>query len=761
MDKMKMLAFAMVGFIVVTVFAGSVNADITNDPDSALEVGDTNVDDITVYRGETISFYIYVVNTGYEDVYHCNVSISNTVLDGDEKVVESPFLKWNTQAVNDDATIYGEYYYYNGHYFYGFSSTVKPSAQYGEYWITAIITYKDSYGNNYSTQSKISFYIGRMVNIYGDIDACPKETSESLNLYTAYDSYYHREIQDVYLNVTRPDNDFVFSGENPSTGVAHTDLVNGTWSPAYTLSVLRTKAIGAYAGKANLEYSYNGFRISDTFNISFVVRPNPILNISYDVQDFNRNKGEISLNISVSNAGNVDLMNIKFWIDEKSGDYFEIPEHIWEYNGDEPMFSDGMISLKNVSVGENKTVKFYAVMDPHTPVCTHKILLDYSAKYEYENRTYTTGEHWSNGNPVWTGVSACMDKYIMKKGYSLKIRIKGDMPDFDFVYADGGIPNVSSSLGHSILMYHITNNEYRSYSDVKIYIKTSSSPFINPENDSDVWFLAGRMKEVDSEGNCNLNLVLKDDALAGYYEVPVRVDAVDMLSGEKVSSQHAIPIIIRGNGAKLLVENKKITGTVRPESYFKVNVTIKNMGDDIAQNILITLPDSTYFKVISGQAYIYSLSPGEKKSVEFTCVGSAAMKPSSTYTQEMEISYSNKFGKSNLQEEDTIGVSSDSYVTVSGMGVILSAAFILMLLVAAYVGLLMWSMWKHMSEKPPKKKKGRSSKTPTKKKTSDKNKKMKKQQKKPMKKTPDKSEKEELETFGDEYEDFIPEIDDV
>jgi Na+-transporting methylmalonyl-CoA/oxaloacetate decarboxylase gamma subunit len=114
-----------------------------------------------------------------------------------------------------------------------------------------------------------------------------------------------------------------------------------------------------------------------------------------------------------------------------------------------------------------------------------------------------------------------------------------------------------------------------------------------------------------------------------------------------------------------------------------------------------------------------------------------------------------------MQEEDTIGVSSDSYITVSGMDVILSAAFILILLVTAYVGLLMWTMWKQMSKKPPKKKNGIQSKKSTKKKTPDKNKKLKKQEKKPMKKTAKKSEKEELETFGEEYDEYIPEIEDI
>ena len=710
MQDNKIMAFAITMLMLVGIFAGiatRVDADIINDPSSYIQVGDTNLDNHAWYRGDDVTFYLYVENTGYNDVYHCNVSISDTVLGGDGNPVDSPFLRWDKKAVNDNATIRGYYYYYDGHYFNGFSATIKTSATYGEYILIANITYKDGYGNAYTTQSKITFYIDPMVKVYGDIKACPKGSTSSVTVYI--DGYL--SINNVYLNITPPDADFTFSGGSSSVGVAHINSLYDTWSPSYVVKVSKTKQMGTYTGKARIEYTYNGYRISDNFDIPFIISPNPVLNMSYIPQYVDRAAGEIRFNISLSNTGNIELKNIKLWIGNDSDDYFSIPEHLSYYMGDKAKLYGGYLWVKSLGVGENTSVSFYAIMDIHTPTGLHKILLDYQASYEYENHSYKVGEDWDYGKPGWYGNSPCMNQYIRKNGYSINVKVKGNMPDFDFVYVDRTVPKIGPA-GHDILTYTIVNNEYRSYSDISIYVKTLSTPLSNPDNSSNRWFKAGYLKSIYDQNSVDLELTTDEDAIAGYYKIPVKIDAIDSLTGEKVTSQSTIPIIISGNGARLIVSEKKVMGSVRPDEGFRLNITIKNVGNDAAKNVIVKLSDSQYFTMLGGPETIEEISPGESRSVEIICLASESIEPSKTYVPELNISYDNMFGKAGIQEKEPIGITADSYSDISGMDVLMSATFILILLLAAYLGLLLLTEIKDMKKKPPKKKPLKKSKKP-------------------------------------------------
>ena len=709
MNHKKAIADMLVGLMLLsglTVFAGSSSAEIINKPnDFDVRISWTNLDDYTRYRAEDVTFDVEIENDGSEDIYHCNLSINTQIHDENGNSVSSPFI-WHQQDVNDDATIWG---WWGSHTFHGFSATIKSNAEYGRYNITAHLDFQNSTGAHFYYEGYILFDIGPRMQIYtyGGANVYPGEIKHDLEL-----GLYTREtVHDVYWNLSAPDSDFEFVGDNPSTGSAYRgDLyAYNWWHQDFIFNVTKDKAPNMYAFQWTAEYSVNGVRVSEQGSVNITVNKFGTIEMSANVFEINRGTSTMNITFSFTNTGNVNLKDLEIKLDSVSTAYFTIPQDVDRYEGNTPIYENEWTSIGNAGKGETITQTIKLIIDSHLPAGRHKVLFDFKA--EYENGTVQSYWSWESSPldgssahyvPQWRSWDYSWSYYpddsrTLHEGAYVIVDVVGDVFDME-ITPSVGVSSSSASLirEDNMLSMEVQNNEYRNYRDLSFSISTGAdSPFMNPADENAQWSEPYNVSYLNgnSVSQISLHVKTRPGVAAGYYDVPVKIRATDITSSNTVENTVTTRILITGAGAKPVITAVS-TEKISPGKTFTVTVTVENNGDDVAKNLMIKLAvqnslEGSDIALVSGPPKVDALNPGESTTVEFTFVASSSLKSSQTYPISAEISYENMYRGDSATQTQQIGVQSAAQQP-KGVGTMDVLVWLLIILVIlAIIGAIM------------------------------------------------------------------------
>jgi hypothetical protein len=162
-----------------------------------------------------------------------------------------------------------------------------------------------------------------------------------------------------------------------------------------------------------------------------------------------------------------------------------------------------------------------------------------------------------------------------------------------------------------------------------------------------------------------LQVSLKPDTELGVYMVPVTITGINKNMGEVVSTVIDARITIRGIGPQIEVTTVE-PETVKAGAEFTLTITLTNIGDDTARNIIInsgwmgdqqTTVDGNY-AVPRAEAlplFVGDLAPGASLTVEIPMKSNSDMADGHVYAMVFDIDYVDSLGYS--PSTDTFQVS--------------------------------------------------------------------------------------------------------
>ena len=686
-------------FSALVVVVGNGGAEVINtDNTYGVYISWTTLDDSTRFRGENVSFDIRIGTQTTID--NCNLSISSTVRDADGNTVTSPFI-WHTQDVPDDVTISSWSY----HTFSGFSATIRPDTLYGTYNITAHLSFKDSDDSSpQSYEGCILFDVGPRVVVTGQTTTYPGEIGHPLNL----DLNTPTDIHDVYWNISVPDSDFQFAGDNPSVASAYKADVYyysswwPEWSESYSFNVTKNKAPGWYMAKCTVEYTLNGERIRDENEINITVKSLGTIEMSSDVSQIDRGISTMNISFSFTNTGNVNLSALKIRLDQVSRDYFIIPQEVERYEGDTPIYKDEWVSIGDISMGQTASKAIKIIIDSHLPAGQHKVLFDFKA--DFENGTVQSSWRWDSSPddgssahymPYWNldvnGASFSYqpdDSKTLHEGAYVMFDVVGEVFDMEITPSLGLSQSTASLIREeNTLSFTVQNNENRNYRDLSFFVSTaSSSPFVNTKNVDAPWsepYNVSRLYGGRSAG-ITLQVKMRAGTLAGYYDIPIKVTATDVAGGNTVENEVTTRMLITGSGANPVITSIS-AGDIKAGKTFTVTLNVKNTGDDVARNLQVRLAVQNLLgdsdvALLSGAPVVDSLEPGENTTFQFTFVAASHMKGGGTYPIDAEITYDNMFRGDSDSQTQQIGIQSQPGLPIDLPGILMILLVILVLI---------------------------------------------------------------------------------
>ncbi len=686
-------------FSALAIVVGHGNAEVINtDNGYGVYISSTTLDDYTRYRGQNVSFDIRIGTQTTID--NCNLSISSAVRDADGNTVTSPFI-WHTQDVPDDVTIY----IWSYHTFSGFSATIRPDTAYGTYNITAHLSFKDrSDGTLQTYEGYILFNVGPRVVITGQTSTYPGEISHSLNL----DLNTPTDIHEVYWNISVPDSDFQFAGDNPAVASAYQADVYyysswwPEWSESYSFNLTKDKLPGVYSFKCTVDYTVDGQRVHDTADVNVTVKPLGTIEMSSDVSQIDRGISTMNISFSFTNTGNVNLTDLKIRLDQVSKDYFIIPQEVERYEGDTPIYKDEWVSIGDVSMSQTASKVIKIIIDSHLPAGKHKVLFDFKASFE--NGTVQSEWTWhsspDNGSsahymPYWYGeVKGASFNYqpddskTLHDGAYVMFDVVGDVFDME-ITPSWGLSQSTASLirEENTLSFTVQNNEARNYRDLSFFVATgSSSPFVNTKNAAAAWsepYNVSRLYGGSSVG-ITIQVKMRAGTVAGYYDVPMKVTATDIAGGNTVENEVTTRMLITGSGANPVITEIS-AGDIKAGKTFTVTVNVRNTGDDVARNLQVNLAVQSLLGVsdialLDGAPKVDSLAPGENTTFQFTFVASSHMKGGNTYPINADITYDNMYRGNTASQTQQIGVQSSAGLPIDLPGILMILLVILVLI---------------------------------------------------------------------------------
>ena len=700
---MAVLGVWLMLFSALMVVAGNGSADVVNTGNSfGVRIWYTSLDDATRGRAENVTFSITMRNGGGSTITNCNLSVNTTIRDADGNVVSSP-LTWMNQDVNDDVSInpYG-----GSHEFSGFIAVIKSNAEYGTYNVTVYMTFKDGSGNNHGYEGYILFDIGPRAEVWdyasGGTSVWPGEIGHEL-----YPGLFLSEnLHDVYWNISAPDSDFRFQGDNPSVaGVYEADVSSSyVWYESFLFDVSKDKAPGVYTFPMTLEYLISGQRIRDQLSINVTVKRLGTIEMSSDVSRIDRGVSTMNITFSFTNTGNVNLTDLKVQLDDTE-DYFTIPKEVIRYEGGRPIYKDDWVTIGNISVGQTVSKVIKIIIDSHLPAGEHKVLFDFMA--DFENGTTQSSWAWDSSPadgssahymPEWWGTFMGSswgyypeDSETGHTGAYVMFDVVGDTFDMEMNPPWGWSVTTASLISEeNTLSFNVNNNEARTYRDLSFFISTdSSSPFVSAKDETAPWSEPYNVSMLGAGGTCliSLNVKVRPGTLAGYYDVPIKVTATDVAGGNTVENEVMTHILITGSGANPVITSIS-AGDIKAGKTFTVTVNVENTGDDVARNLQIRLAvqnlmGSSDIALLSGAPMVDRLAPGENTTLQFTFMASSHMKGGNTYPIDATITYDNMYLGDSTTQTQQIGVQSSG-----GLPVDLPEILMVLLVILVLIGII-------------------------------------------------------------------------
>ncbi len=682
-----MLSLAIVFAMLASFFAGVMSmagADVYNVSNGRnIEITDTNLDDITIYPGDLdIEFGVEIGNlnpgggdaTDDEPIRECDLAIS-TVRDAAGNALTgatSPIESWGASQVNDKETIQDSNNPWNYHTFGDFQFDVKANAVPGVYNLTVTMSYKNETGSDFSYTGYITFEIEPRGDISDMPDLIPGDKNKDVWVQVSA----AENMDDVYLNITRPD-DFTWFGISGATASGYYDeTIYSGWSHNfyYRLSVDADKDAGTYQGTYTLQYTnVDKVRCTETGPVDFEVGHLAMLKASISaasstiVQGTNR----VTWELTFVNTGTVGLYSCGLAISEYSDDFTFMPADHWE---DDETVSYSWLDLGDIPIGGTVTPSMEVGIDLYIPEGWHKIMFDFWADYyDPDTGTYKqVNAYWleDDGYPGYEprvdmdggNVIKLSPTSSTENGTFVMVQVTDDTMDVDITSTvrlsmDGQIEDAD-------LLVYVNNFGNIDYSNVVLQMSTgSNSPFqnvIDPTQDlSEEAKYPGTLSG-QTGGVVTLKVSLKADATRGVYSIPVTLNGVNKDMGEVVSTTVNARITIRGVGPRLSITQVS-PGSIDPGADFTMTLTITNNGDDTARNVVLTMPTPAPAAQLGavdpeingdlmspeGNAWpihLANIAPGDSATVQIPMKSNADMSTGHVYTIAIAISYVDSFG---------------------------------------------------------------------------------------------------------------------
>jgi hypothetical protein len=600
------------------------------------------LDSTYIYPGDRgISFYIRIRN-GDNDLFsdddpirNCNVSIDETVHDEEGRPVNSPVDNWVTREVNADATLYDGASAYT---FSTFEFNVRPNAQTMVYNLTVRMSYRTSGGERGNFMGHIHFdvrpraVVNDVTGLYpGDVRKGITVTVDVLSTLT-----------DTTLELTAPTGFSWFGSTTQTISAFRSGSTSYDWYVPFTISVnegLPPRSDG-YPGSYRLEYqNFYGLNIIETGEMAFHVEPLPMLTASLEMGDFVQGTTATTLTAKVRNTGNVDLLDVKVWIDQVSTAFiYTAADH---YEGSYTV-SYSEVEVGDIRMTEMADVELSVVVDTFIPEGEHRILMDFSGYFldpltdTYSN-VYT---FWTSGNQGYYPVVRVDSSYIYLspedttlEGTYASLHVVDDAVEVRV--QSSTVLNLGGQLTDNRMYIYVENFGNVDYDNVVMRLETNTagSPFLNPvDPDSPVSediIMADSLTAGRTYSNY-AHLSIKPGTEPGVYLVPVYVEGINSDTGGVFSAELEARITLRGVGPRLKIMDVS-PSEVRPGEDFTLELKLTNVGDDTAWGVCLAVPPKVTEKegVTSGvedavttpepevlPIYLGTIRPGDVTTVE-------------------------------------------------------------------------------------------------------------------------------------------------
>ena len=617
-----------------------------------------SLDGRTIYQGDKdINFYIRVMNGNYDSmtddhpIRHVAVAIETQVHDGDGKVVDTPVSRWTTRTVNNDATIYDGSYAW----FYDFEFNVKPGAKSLRYNFTVRVGYQTTDGKDLAYKGYIHWTLSPSIIPYDFPTFYPGMQDRSSSV--RFD--VRRYMSEMELTLESPKADFTFFGDQVTVMAEREQYTSGDWYPVFLISVDRWSQPGEYEGPFTIHYKNGaGVRCTETGEVTFHVNDLAMVEVRASTSAITQGTTETTLPLTVRNTGTARLYDVELAIASVSSDYFWLaPDH---FEGDTPV-SYRWIKVGDLDTWAEVTVNVNMSIDQMIPQGLHKLMFDFRAVYR-DTRTddvLTTSGSWTSSS------EGMVPRVVMRTGTitlspitydvdGMYLRMKVVDLDMDVTMSSVLTPTVGTkreNLEISFILENIGDVEYRDVT-AKLETGTHVSPFVNPlqegEGYSEVITVPGIMDPGD-QVRVSIYVDLSATADPGTYDVPVVVNGDDARSGQALTADLTLRVLVTGDGPKLKIRAVS-PSTISGGKDFTLTLTIDNIGDDTARKVVLgsmygadgVMMDEGIFRPFEPLAlplYLDDIEPGNTTMAEIDMRCNPGLEDSRVYSMTFFLDY--------------------------------------------------------------------------------------------------------------------------
>jgi hypothetical protein len=179
--------------------------------------------------------------------------------------------------------------------------------------------------------------------------------------------------------------------------------------------------------------------------------------------------------------------------------------------------------------------------------------------------------------------------------------------------------------------FYLKNHGAVEYRDVTVQLETGThmTPFVNPvlpgEGLSESFTMPGTLSPGD-QVRVSIYVDLSETATPGTYDVPVLVTGDETRTGQPLSGELTLRVLVTGDGPKLNIRAVS-PSTIACVGDFTLTLTLDNVGDDTARGIVLgtrqaaegmTPPEGTMrpFEPLALPIYLDDMVPGNTSMVE-------------------------------------------------------------------------------------------------------------------------------------------------
>lgn len=604
-----------------------------------------------IYPGQSERFYIGIYGTYNGSGYQGASSPGNEttvkdarmrfieVLDNDGTPTDNDPLIWEVGTFYNNGGDGYEIDRYNTVYFYSDASNsymrysikttdVRP----GDYILRFRITYRymtnwdgaDNYEWNQASfyieyEMEVRSYIGadgypdyRMLAFEEDMGIDPLYSGAEHKLFGLRNTY---SLSGILTDISGT---ISFPGNPISVDVSTITSENMPPHFVWRINVPKDTEAGTYGLTIAFSYTRNGEQIVEApSSHGFELEYTPLLmppdhnDLESPYATFNRASLPNTLEVPLTNAGNVDLKDVRVRLDMENARYVE-NGRVWfdeNANGND-VVEDQEIMIDLLEVGDTETATFSMVnFLPHLPPGLYKIPMDYLAKYNDQGGTGNApGEKLSG---YWDEMGYYQHRNILRdtvypedtSDYHIPyilIRIVDDNGPMFSGYIDSGYNQYPGTVNAYMRLY-VENHEMYQFKNMVYSIHVDGdSPFAYPYSSGKEEMNTTTLPSIyrsgigESSSSYTANdrfyfyAKIKSDALPGLNYFQVDVSGFDEF-GQPFETSFMGYVSIRAQQPRFEDVNISV-GEIMDDRSVEVTVTIQNMGLGGASNL------SCYFR---------------------------------------------------------------------------------------------------------------------------------------------------------------------